>query len=66
MSASNYIHLDDVKILKETDRAFLIEIEEGQFWIPFTQISDPDDYVEGDENVSMSITEWIAEKAGIA
>lgn len=66
MSASNWIHLDNVKILKETEKAFLIEIEEGQFWIPRRQIADPDDYGEGDEGVSMSISEWIAEMKGIA
>ena len=66
MSTSRWIHLDDVNILKETDSAFLIEIEEGEFWIPRSQIADADDYREGDEGASMSITEWIAGQKGIA
>ena len=66
MSASRWIHLDDVNVLKETDKAFLIEVEEGEFWIPKNQVSDPDDYSEGDEGASMSITEWIAGQKGIA
>ena len=66
MSASKWIHLDDVRVVKETDKAFLIEIEEGEFWIPKNQVSDPGDYAEGDWGVSISITEWIAGEKGIA
>ena len=64
MTASNWVHIEG-KILKETDAAFLIKVDEGEeHWIPKSQISDPDDYKEGDIG-TISITEWIAEQKGI-
>ncbi len=67
MSASNWVHINVERVVKETDAAFLLRLDDGEeHWIPISQISDPEDYQEGDENVSMSITEWIAEQKGIA
>lgn len=67
MSNSNYVHLDNVDIIKETPAAFLCRIDgELERWIPKSQIADAEDYKEGDHGASMSITEWIAEKKGIA
>ena len=66
MGASNWIHLDVEEIKAETDAAFLIVLDDGEYWIPKSQISDPEDYEKGDTDVSMSITEWIAEQKGIA
>jgi len=64
---SNWIHLDVVEIARETDKAFKLVLEDGEeVWIPKGQISDPEDYKEGDRNCSISITEWIAEQKGIA
>lgn len=67
MSASRWIHLDVKLIVKETDRAFLLRLDDDEeHWIPKNQVSDQDDYSEGDENASMSISEWIAGEKGIA
>lgn len=67
MGASHYIHLEDVTVLKETDRAFLLRLDDdSEHWIPKNQIADPDTYEEGDTEVTVSITEWIAEQKGIA
>jgi hypothetical protein len=67
MGASNWVHLDVDLIKSETDRAFLVVLEDGEeVWLPKSQISDPDDYMAGDENVALSITEWIADQKGIA
>lgn len=66
MSASNWIHLDDVFVIKVTDSAFLIEVDDEQHWIPRSQVADPDDYKQGDQNASMSITEWIAKQKNLA
>lgn len=64
MPASNYVHLDDVTIIRATDLAFLIEWDGGQYWLPRSQVADPDDYSEGDV-CNLSITEWIAREKGI-
>ena len=69
MSASNYIHLDNVEIVAETEKAFLLNFEqveeEGGVWIPKSQIADPGEYSQGDKGVQISITKWIAEQKGI-
>lgn len=67
MSASRYIHLDVARIERETDKAFLLILEDGEeVWIPKNQIADVDDYEEGDTNCSVSVTIWIAEQKGLA
>lgn len=65
MGMSNYVHLGDVTILCETDKAFEVEYEGECIWIPKSQIADPDTYSPGD-CVTLSITEWIAEQKGIS
>lgn len=66
MSASRWIHLEGVTVKKVTDKAMLLAFDDEEHWIPISQISDPNDYEEGDEDVSISITEWIAGQKGIA
>lgn len=66
MSASRWVHLDCVTVKKVTDKAMLLEFDGEEHWIPQSQISDPEDYEEGDEGCSISISEWIAEQRGIA
>lgn len=66
MSQSNYVHIDVAKILHETAAAFRVRLEDGtEHWIPKSQIADPDDYDAGDENCTVSITEWIAKQKGL-
>ena len=67
MSASNYVHLDVEKILGETDLALHVEIEDyGDAWIPKSQIADVDDYKVGDEDCTISVTRWFADKEGLS
>jgi hypothetical protein len=73
MGASRYIHLEVERIVRETDAAFLVvlwqdtgECDAGEeLWLPKTQIADAEDYEAGDGNVTLSITEWIAEQKGL-
>lgn len=50
------------RVLKETEKALLLLLEDDdrEEWIPKNQISDPDMYGEGDEDITVSVTEWIA------
>jgi len=66
MGFSNWVHLDVEEIKAETDAAFLIVLDDGEYWIPKSQICDPEDYERGDVGITMSISEWIAEQKGIA
>lgn len=66
MPASNWVHLDVAKIHQESEKAFLMEIDGGEMvWIPKSQISEPEILSAGDEDVTVSITEWIAEQKRI-
>lgn len=64
MGASNWIHVDVNRIEAGTDKAFLLDIEEldEMLWVPKSVISDPDDYVVGQVNCTVSIQEWWIEK----
>ena len=66
MSHSGWFHLDVEEILAETDNAFLCETEDAEIWIPKSQIKDAGDYEDGDENVTISVTEWFVKKEGLA
>jgi hypothetical protein len=66
MGASRYVHLDVERIVKETDAAFLCLIDGEEHWIPRSQVADDEDYREGDEDVELSVTEWFADKEGLA
>lgn len=62
-----WVHLDVEEIVRETDKALLLRLDDGEeVWIPLTQIADADDYHEGDTNCTVSVTEWIAEQKGLA
>lgn len=66
MSASRWVHLDVVEVRRESIKAFELELEEAEVvWIPKSQIHDPGRLKMGDRNVTVSITEWIANEKGI-
>ncbi len=65
MGQSNFIHLENCEIVKETDKALLIRYVGTEHWIPVSHISGADAYSAGDKGVTVSITEWIAEQKGI-
>jgi hypothetical protein len=65
VSASNYVHLEVERIQRVTDKALLLLLKDGEeVWIPLSQVADGYDYQEGDENCTVSVTEWIAELEG--
>lgn len=64
MGASNWHYLEVVRIIKITDKAMLVELEDQQLWIPLSQIEEGE-WEEGDENVEFGVTEWFAKKEGL-
>lgn len=66
MGFSSWVHVEVERIVRETDLAFLCLIDGEEYWLPKSQVSDPDDYEEGDENCEMSISEFIAHEKGLA
>jgi hypothetical protein len=65
MGASRFVTVNVDKILRETDKAFLVEIDGDEVWLPFSQVADFNDYAEGDEDLELSVTEWIANEKGL-
>lgn len=64
--ASGWLHLDVDRIVRETEAAFLVDIKDGeQTWLPKSQVKNPGDYNQGDTNVTISITEWIARQKNL-
>lgn len=63
MPASNYVHVDVKVVVAETDAALLLRFDhdgdEYAEWFPKSQMADPGSYAEGDQDVTVSVTEWI-------
>jgi len=59
-------YVDVELIKKETPAAFLMVIDGEEHWLPKSQMADPDDYDEGDVNLTdVAISAWIAGEKGI-
>lgn len=65
MGASSWVHVTVEKIERETNAALLLLIGGRRHWVPKSQIADPDTYAVGDQDVTVSLTEWIAQEKGI-
>lgn len=67
MGQSNYVHLEGCDILAVTEKAVLIKFDDEQYWIPVSQLAEREDHPHdaGDKDVTVSITEWIANEKGI-
>ena len=54
------------RVVRTTERAALIDIDEhGEEWIPFSQMEVYDPDMERDDEVTVTITEWIAQQKGL-
>jgi hypothetical protein len=66
MGQSNYVHIDNCRIVAETEKAFLVDVPEaGEIWIPRSQVADPDDLNVGDSGRTVSVSEWFAFTKGL-
>ena len=65
MSASQYVYLEDCRVLRETDAAFLVDYDGDELWLPRSQVADADDLTVSNEPRTIGITEWIAKQKGI-
>lgn len=50
------------KVLAETERAILIKTEEGEAWIPLSQIDDESEVWKKGDTGTLAIKRWLAEK----
>ncbi len=54
--------IDVERVIKVTNKAILLRIDGDQHWFPKSQMEDPDLIAEGDEGLTVYVTEWIAEQ----
>lgn len=59
--STELVHLEDVDISGETEKAFKVVYLGEELWMPKSQIADLDNYTLGDAGVTMSVTKWIAD-----
>lgn len=75
MPASNYVHIE-CSLVAKSDAAVLIEVDGERQWIPFSQLAEGEEAKivklltahptrEPVEDVTVSMTAWIAEKKGL-
>lgn len=60
-----YILVPVDKVVAATDMALLLEVDGEEYWVPKSQMEDPDEFVRGDRNVEIFMTEWIAKQKGL-
>ena len=62
--------IDDCLILHETERAILVESdnienEDGQLWVPKSQVHDDSEIWTKGENGRLTVNMWFAEQNGL-
>lgn len=67
MGYSDWFHFDVKKIKQETEKAFLVSLEESgeKVWVPKSVIANVEDYKKGICNTTLSVKEWWAKKEGL-
>lgn len=58
-----YATADEIK--KVTEKALLADFGGEEIWLPLSQLEDQDRYEEGDCDITIGMSEWIAKQKGI-
>ncbi len=64
MGASDFVYVKAEKIKAVTDKAVLATIDGEDHWIPLSQLGDPERYRQGDTEITLDLTPWMAKKLG--
>jgi hypothetical protein len=61
-----FIQYHDAEVLKETEKALLVDIYDNEVWVPKSEVNweETDVKVEGDKG-TITISEWIATQKGL-
>ena len=60
------VRIDDVEILRATDKAVLCQIEDQQVWIPQSQIDDDSEVWKEGDTGTLIVSDWIAKEKKLA
>lgn len=62
---ANKARFPNVRAIRDTSDALLVEIDGAEHWIPQSQIDDESEVYEEDGEGELVISEWIAIKKGL-
>jgi hypothetical protein len=67
MAYGDTVSFEGVLCKKATDKAILVEIEDEEYWIPLSHVSDDSEVFDDEENASgrLVVTEWIAQQKSL-
>jgi len=67
MSQDGTVALEECLVKHETEKAYLVEYEEEEYWLPKSQIVEEEsDEIQLGETVTISVKRWLAEEKGLA
>ena len=56
--------IEDVRCIKETDKAILVDVEGEEVWIPKSQVHDDSEVWKADQEGELVVSSWFARKRG--
>lgn len=62
---TNYVDVFIDAVLKETDAALLVGIDDRELWIPKSVLESHDDLDEDTGETTIYVAEWFANKEGL-
>lgn len=60
-----WVPLHDCKIVRETDKAILVEYDGEDVWLPHSQIREAYKLEIGTSGVTVEVTAWLCKQKGI-
>lgn len=61
-SEKTFVEIDVDEIVHVTGKAILVKVDGNEVWIPKSQLETVFAHRKGDTDVTLSITEWIADQ----
>jgi hypothetical protein len=61
----DWVYVDADKIVKITDKAMLVLIDGQEVWLPLSQLHEVERYAEGDEDITIAMSDWLAKQKGL-
>lgn len=59
------VRLDDVNVIRATEKAILVEVGGEEMWVPQSQIDDDSEVWEERQEGTLIVSEWWAERKGL-
>ena len=65
MSDDKIAYIEEVRCLRETDKALLCDVDGEEVWIPKSQIQDDSEVTEKGDMGILAIPAWLADEKGL-